>query len=185
MGKAYKIGDEKNLIDIRLGKFSIAAMIDSGASISCLSFDMYRRSGLSKEYPMQQSDIKNAETVDGTCMHVMGKVVVSLTICRLTLCQTFYVFRKLNQSVILGRDFLKDQRAWVDFGEDILQIQGGLVVVKMFSSPQKSCLARLVNRVSIAPQSVSIVKVKVKGQGLEGLSLIEPVSEHYQAKIKL
>lgn len=26
IGKAYKIGEEKNLIDVRLGKFSVAAM---------------------------------------------------------------------------------------------------------------------------------------------------------------
>lgn len=75
----------------------------------------------------------------------------------------------------MGRDFLKDQKAWVDFGEDLLQIQGGLITIKMFNSPRKSCLARLVNRISIPPQSVSIAKVKVKGQGIDNLSLIEPI----------
>ncbi|KAH3829895.1 hypothetical protein DPMN_103126 [Dreissena polymorpha] len=62
-----------------------------------------------------------------------------------------------------GRDFLKDQKAWIDFENDVVEIQGGLVVAKMFASPRKSSLARLVNRISIPPQSVTVARVKVKG----------------------
>lgn len=79
-------------------------------------------------------------------MKLLGKISIPITFCRLTLTQTFYVFKKLNQSVILGRDFLKEQKAHVDSDKDILQIQGGLVVAQMFSSPHKSGLARLMNR---------------------------------------
>ena len=73
IGKAYKLGEEKNLVDIRLGKFSVAAMLDCGASISCLSLDMYKRSGLAKEYDMEQSDVHAAQTVDGSHMKILGK----------------------------------------------------------------------------------------------------------------
>lgn len=79
------------MVDIRLGKFSAAALVDSGASISCLTYDMYKKSGLNREYQLQNSDIKSAETVDGTSMHIMGKISIPLTICRLTLVQTFCV----------------------------------------------------------------------------------------------
>jgi len=41
IGKTNKVGCECNLVDVRLGKFSTAAMIDSGASISCLSLNMF------------------------------------------------------------------------------------------------------------------------------------------------
>ena len=103
------MGKDKNLVDIRLGKFSVAAMLDCGASISCLSTDMYKRSGLSKEYEMELSNIQGAQTVDGSHMKILGKISIPMTICRLTLTQTFYIFKKLNQSVILGREFLKEQ----------------------------------------------------------------------------
>lgn len=76
-------------------------MLDSGASISCMTHDIYKRSGLFNEYKMQESDIKVAQTVDGTEMRIIGKIIVPITISRLTLTQTFYVFLKLNQSVIL------------------------------------------------------------------------------------
>lgn len=152
-------------------------MIDSGASISCLTYDMYKRSRLSDEYQIMESSIhvQTAQTVDGTNMKIIGKVIVPVTISRLTLTQTFYVFEKLNQCVILGRDFLKEQKAWIDFDNDIIEIQGGIVVAKMFSSPQKSGLARLVNRISIPPQSVAVAKVKSKGQNSNQISLMEPI----------
>ena len=175
IGKAYKLGEEKNLVDIRLGKFSVAAMLDCGASISCLSLDMYKRSGLAKEYDMEQSDVHAAQTVDGSHMKILGKISIPVTICRLTLTQTFYIFKKLNQSVILGRDFLKEQKAHVDYDQDTLQIQGGLVIAQMFSSPHKSGLARLINRISIPPQSATVAKVKVRNSGLKGMTLVEPI----------
>ena len=169
------MGEDKNLVDVRLGKFSVAAMLDCGASISCLSIDMYKRSGLSKEYEMQVSDIQGAQTVDGSHMKILGKISIPMTICRLTLTQTFYIFKKLNQSVILGRDFLKEQKAHVDYDRDTIEIQGGLVIAQMFSSPHKSGLARLINRISIPPQSATVAKVKVRNSGIKGTSLIEPI----------
>ena len=175
IGKAYKIGEEKNLIDVRLGKFSVAAMLDCGASISCLSLDMYKRCGLAKEYDLEQSDVHAAQTVDGSHMKILGKINIPITICRLSLTQTFYIFKKLNQSVILGRDFLKEQKAHVDYERDIIEIQGGLVTAQMFSSPHKSGLARLINRISIPPQSATVAKVKVRNSGIKGMTLIEPL----------
>ena len=136
---------------------------------------MYKRSGLAKEYDLEKSDILSAQTVDGSHMKILGKISIPITICRLTLTQTFYVFKKLNQSVILGRDFLKEQKAHVDYDKDILQIQGGLVVAKMFSSPNKSGLARLINRISIPPQSATVARVKVRKSSIEGMTLIEPI----------
>ena len=159
IGKAYKLGEENNLFDIRLGKFSIAAMLGCGASISCLSLDMYKRSGLAKEYGMEQSDVHAAQTVDGSRTKILGEISIPITICRLTLTQTFYIFKKLNQSVILGRDYLKEQKAHVDYDQGTLQIQGGLVIAQMFSSLHKSGLARLINIISIPTQSATVAKV--------------------------
>ena len=45
----------------------------------------------------------------------------------------------------------------------------------MFSSPRKFSLARLVNRISVPPQSVTVAKIKVKGQHESKLSIIEPI----------
>ena len=129
--KAYKIGEERNLIDVSLGKCSVAAMLDFLVSISCLSLDMYKRSGLAKEYDMEQSDAHAAQTVDGSHMKILGEINIPITTGR-SLTQTFYIFKKLNQSVILGRDFLKEEKAHVDYERDILEIQGGLVIAQIF-----------------------------------------------------
>ena len=105
----------------------------------------------------------------------MGKVVLPMDVCRLTLTQEFQVFKKLNTPIILGNYFLTEQKASIDFGNSILKIQNGLITTQLFSSPRKSSLARLVNRISIPPQSVVVAMVKVKGQNSGGLSMIEPI----------
>lgn len=113
--------------------------------------------------------------VDGTEMRIIGKLIIPMTISRPISTQTFYVFKKLNQSVILGCDFLNEQKAWIDFGNDVLEIQRCLVVTRMFASPHKSSLARLVNRISIPTQSVTVAKIKVQNQISDNLSVIEPI----------
>ena len=49
------------------------------------------------------------------------------------------------------------------------------MVAKMFSSPHKSGLAGLINRISIPPQSATVARVKVRNSSIEGMTLIEPI----------
>ena len=60
LGHTFKIGEENCLVDLRLEKFSMPAMVDSGAAISCLTYSVYKRSGLQRDYQIQNSDTKNA-----------------------------------------------------------------------------------------------------------------------------
>ena len=84
-------------------------------------------------------------------------------------------FQEIKPVRYSGYRFLKEQKAHVDYDKDILQMQGGLVVAKMFSCPHKSGLARLINRISIPPQSATVARVKVRNSSIEGMILIEPI----------
>ena len=165
-----------NLVEIRVGKISQSAMLDTGAQISCMSYDVYKKSGLSEQFELQSSDLEYVLGVSGTPVKVMGTAEVPLTICKLELIQKFYIFEKFRQPIILGVDFLVKQKAKVNFENYTLEIQGGMTVAKMFSNPQKLSLARSVNRISIPSKTAVVTKVKVKNSDSQNLSLVEPVT---------
>ena len=137
-------------------------MLDTGAQISCMSYDVFKKSGLSEQFELQSSDLEYVLGVSGTPVKVMGTTEIPLTICKLQLIQKFYIFEKFRQPIILGVDFLVKQKAKVNFENYTLEIQGGMTVAKMFSNLQKLSLARSVNRISIPSKTAVITKVKVK-----------------------
>lgn len=51
--------EKYNMINIRLNTLCIKALNDSGATVSCLQNDIYVKSGLVKQFPIEKSDINN------------------------------------------------------------------------------------------------------------------------------
>ena len=165
-----------NLVQIRIGKLSQSAMLDSGAQISCLSYDIFKKSGLSEQFELQKSDLDYVVGVSGTPIKVMGTAELPLTICKLEIQQKFYIFETFRQPIILGVDFLVSQCAKVNFENYTLEVQGGIIVAKMFANPQKFSLARSVNKISIPSKAAVLTKVKVKNSDSKNFSLVEPVT---------
>ncbi|MCG8046519.1 MAG: retropepsin-like domain-containing protein, partial [Candidatus Thiodiazotropha endolucinida] len=164
-----------NLIELRVGRTCQSAMVDTGAQISCMSFAVFKRSGLSQQFELQTPDIEYILGVSGIPVKVMGTAVLPLTICKLEIQQKFYIFEKFRQPIILGVDFLTGQRAKFDFQNYRLEIQGGITAAIMFSNPQKLSLARTVNRISIPSKTAVVTKVRVKKPSSRKMSLVEPV----------
>ena len=150
-----------NLVEIRVGKISQSAMVDSGAQISCMSEEIFRKSGLSEQFELQKPDLEYVLGVSGTPVKVKGTVVLPIAISKLEVQQKFYIFEKFRQPIILGVDFLIDQRAKVNFEDFTLEVQGGMTAAKMFANPQKLSLARSVNKISIPSKTAVVTKVKV------------------------
>ena len=166
-----------NLVEIRVGKVSQSAMVDSGAQISCMSEEIFRKCGLSEQFELQKPDLEYVLGVSGTPVKVKGTAVLPIVISKLEVQQKFYIFEKFRQPIILGVDFLIDQRAKVNFENFTLEVQGGLTTAKMFANPQKLALARSVNKISIPPKTVVVTKVKVKNDSENSrFSLVEPVT---------
>ena len=165
-----------NLVEIRVGKISQSAMVDSGAQISCMSEEIFRKSGLSEQFELQKPDLEYVLGVSGTMVKVKGTVVLPIAISKLEVQQKFYIFEKFRQPIILGVDFLIDQRSKVNFEDFTLEVQGGMTAAKMFANPQKLSLARSVNKISIPSKTAVVTKVKVKHSENSNFSLVEPVT---------
>ena len=96
VGLTKRMPEETNLIEVRIGKISQSAMVDTGAQISCMSYDIFKKSGLSEQFELQRFDIEYVLGVSGTPVKVLGTAMLPLTICRLEIQQKFYIFEKVQ-----------------------------------------------------------------------------------------
>lgn len=106
---------DRNFINVQFGKQSALCMIDSGASISCISRHLLKQ--ISPEANVHRSNIGAVLGVCGERHSVLGETILDLNIDGLILKQKFRVFETLHAKVILGLDFLRTNQVKTDFGK--------------------------------------------------------------------
>ena len=65
MGITERKQTDMNLVTVRIGKISQSAMVDSGAQISCMSAEIFKKSGLSEHFKLETPDIEYVLGVSG------------------------------------------------------------------------------------------------------------------------
>ena len=169
--------EKKNEVVIHMNDFTSLALIDTGASISCISqkaYDLCR----TKQDVIEATDIPVVKGVGGHVMHVTSKVTLSITMGRLTFPHTFYVLPQITHEVILGLDFLQEQNAKINFSTNMLELQNGLTEVELCHDQNKSSLVTVVGNISIPPRHEVIIPVTIRHKTNQNnaMGLVEPVS---------
>ena len=141
---------------------SILALIDSGASISCMSAEFYHSLPAQSRSLIQKSKVLSIQGVSGQCLQVIGQITVSVVANRLKLSHTFQVIKDLPKTVILGVDFLSDHKASINWTNNTLQIQNGLTEIPIQVQNSPAHLVKTINTVSIPPNCEMLLDVKVK-----------------------
>ena len=94
---------------------TVYALVDTGASVSCISEDLYHQLGLNQDYPLQPPNIPTIHGVSNRPMPVRGEAVVPCTIANVEITLTLLVVPQLNIPLILGMDFITEHRVVLDF----------------------------------------------------------------------
>ena len=92
-------------------------LIDSGSSINILNLDFLNSAAADIE--LQPSRLTTISTVSGSKTPVFGQLTFEVSLGDRTFCVTFQVL-KAAQDGILGRDFLNDHGAIIDFNDSSL-----------------------------------------------------------------
>ena len=100
--------------------------------------------------------------MDGNSLNVKGRAEVEFTIGNQKLIHTFYVTQYITQSVILGRDFLKEHHANLRFDQCCLELNGEAIPLE--ENNYIASLVKVVNNITICPQSVVTCHAKGRGQ---------------------
>lgn len=93
---------------------------------------VYKKCNLKEVCPIVPSNVKSVIGVGGKTTQVIGEIVAPLTISGVNVHQNFLVIPKCDSpDVILGENFLYEQRANIDFSQGTVSLQNGLVTVKL------------------------------------------------------
>jgi hypothetical protein len=119
-----------NRLQLSLNGKGYIGLLDSGASVSCISIKLYKSSHCSQRYPLEHNSVKRIVGVGGHVTKVLGAVKLPLKISGLQLWHNFIVLPHCQNSpqLILGDDFLKAQKAVWDWDNDTVSFQKGKVI---------------------------------------------------------
>ena len=183
---------EGNFVQINLGKQTFSALLDSGASISCVSEHVYRRSF--KNVEILPSSFAHIVGVCGEVHKVLGQVTLPFRLDGIVVEHTFQLFEKLHQPVILGMDFLRQYKAKIDLEQGTVSFKTSKntesaaneneepsVCHISLGQDTKTCigLVRTVSSVVIEPQAECTLPVKIalssnSGTLVDSAVLLEP-----------
>ncbi|MCG8623453.1 MAG: retroviral-like aspartic protease family protein, partial [Proteobacteria bacterium] len=96
------------------GKGNIA-LVDTGASCSCMSEESYNLHG---SPPLKTLCNINVKSASGNSLQPMGMANCNVSLGGKEYTQPFIVCRKLTRNVILGRDFLRNHRLHVGWSKE-------------------------------------------------------------------
>ena len=98
------IGSEQGMtFPTKIGTTMCNALIDTGATRSCMSEKYYKQLQLTKIHLLQNVNVKSAT---GSNLAPMGLVNCTFELGKAKFSSDFIVCKNLTRSLILGRDFL-------------------------------------------------------------------------------
>ena len=162
---------DNNLI-IQAGNISTTALVDTGATISCISSEL-----LQKIHPKflnyQESDLEFIYGVGNKQHEVTAKVAIKLSINGRNFTQSFYALHN-QYSIILGMDFITANKAKLDFENSTITLNG--LSCKLQSPPLSSTLVKSAQDSFIPPHTAQDISISLAKQLISPAILLEPVS---------
>ena len=101
----------KNLILVTVSCQRTPALIDSGATVSCISQKFAEKLGINYQC---QSNIEDLIGADGRRLQVITCVELVVGIRGVLVPHDFYIIRGLNHNALIGLDFMQVTRCKLD-----------------------------------------------------------------------
>lgn len=153
-----------NKVIIELKGVSIKALVDSGASVSCIAQSLFQEH--SNDQQLESPKVSKVQGVGGNQIRVLGQVSLQFLIGSKSVSHKFLVLDSMVQPIILGLDFLQAQSASIDLGANklILKDQDGECQVNLVTCKQedKSVLLKLNCNVTVPPFCEMLVPAMTK-----------------------
>lgn len=178
-------GSKASVIELALNGKACKALVDTGATICVISERLYKSTGSAQVHKLCNSNHKNIVGVGGKKVQVLGKVELPLKVAALSIHQEFLVIPGANSpELILGENFLADQKACINYATGTVSLQEGLVQTRLLpvsTLKTRACFVRTVDDIVLGGRSELIVPVKVsvkRNARTENVNagVIEPVS---------
>jgi hypothetical protein len=172
-GKVTASTQPANLLRTYIANVPAIALVDSGAAISVLSGDIFRR--MRKENYTVKSTMthENLLSADSSPMPVTTEIETEVKIAGLHIPCTFSVVEKLGFQAILGVDFLTDAHAVVNFKNNTLSICDELITVPLVRA-NDNFIAYTTDAVEVPPFCEAIFNATAKFKRSNETFVVEP-----------
>ena len=157
-----------NRVFVDILETRISALVDTGATVSCVSADIVNKLGFS----VDEADIEHIVGISGKGLVVRGKVVLPLNFKGTILKYEFLVIDGIKYPLLLGDDFLRDNQASIHYPSQSLHLHDGTITVALITTPMGK--ARNAKRVKIEPKTVCEIPVKLPEKFKNKAVLLEP-----------
>ena len=164
----------RNTVFIEVKGKKIQALVDSGASVSCIQKSTFDKINKDNCLQIQPSPITNIVGVGGERHEVCGQVNLSLKISGLNVHQNFIIISQLHHPLILGLDFMQAYQVRIDFHHKIMTIGNDSVTVAL-ACDSKFGYARCIKSTVISPESEAVIPVKISKTQKNETVLLEPI----------
>lgn len=171
---ASRFDRPKNLVPVYIGSAPGRALVDSGATRSMMSGDMYRRiqrKGYKIEH-VTTEQIPKLILADKSPMPAQALIDIDIKIGGVTCPFVFIVVETLDYDCLLGMDFMNDTEALLDIKHSTLHLFGGLTSVPMTVTGNHAVVATIAN-VTIPPFSEAVIAVRPNRRVGSGNFIIE------------
>ena len=147
---------------------TVYVLLDSGATVSCISKNVYSR--CAKSHPMKPSNVKSVLGVGGHLTDVLGCAMLPIKVAGLTMWQEFLVLPGSNKpEVICGKDFLDKQDANWLFRANTVSFHNNTITANLESpedlSADQVCFIRTISDTVIPAMTETLLPVKVSPRG--------------------
>ncbi|CAC5405888.1 unnamed protein product [Mytilus coruscus] len=159
-------------INVRIGSSVIHTLVDTGAAVSVINTKTYQSLQVDKLYPVDKSDLLGVRGVNDNFIRVLP-----VEIGKLTLFHDFYILDDVNMPLILGQDFMHDQKAEISFPRQVLSLQNGMTEVSLSQGQDRDRthnFVRVLSNVTFQPRQRVIFPVKIDNFSENTSGVIEP-----------
>jgi len=170
----------KNLIPVLVNCTKTLAILDTGASVSCISMRWARKLNI---HMNQNNYIQPLFAADGGNLNVMGSAILTITLGNCDVRHVFYVVKNLNHSVLFGIDFLQKTHCYIDFNSDSVSFCDGRVLLPLQTFQENSIVLRATKFISIPAKSQAFVLVKMAKRALSNFWTAAIVEPHVESTL--
>ena len=136
-------------------------LIDSGAQLSIISFDLFSTFSSLVKLDTNISEIL-LHSVDGSTIEIVGKSYLTFKIGSQIITHQFIVCKNITQPIILGRDFLSMHKVVLRFDNCSIELHGESI--QLDNHKYLTSLVKVARDVVLPPRSTVTCYVKARQQ---------------------
>ena len=170
------IPSSPNTCRVKIEGLELRGLVDSGSELTLLSERIYHQLKYKPRLARRNVALKSA---NDSALRVLGAVELPIKIHGIALRQEFLVVADLNRNLILGRDFLVQNKARLYFDFNKMKLNNAYVPLDL--DVHVSALARVQKTQVLQPNSVCVLDARIKSSKYftDGDHIFEPVEQGF------